>query len=130
MSNDELCPSCGKFVSSLREDTGFCANCSKPYKLSVYDKAEQFLANNADHIEHYLSTGISFSAAIEKLRADTKPRCACCGVLIKRAARTAVFCRDKPQCRKASRRYVYYYNERGMTKANALAKVLSDLNGS
>jgi hypothetical protein len=121
---DEICPSCGKWVSELSEETGFCGECSP----KVVSQLESYLLANADEIEHYLLQGLSLNQAIDRLHANNgRPRCLVCGHTITRAKRTAVFCRRTKECRRYSRRYVYLYRELGMSKSQALAQVLEEL---
>lgn len=119
----EVCPYCGNLVDSLNETTGWCNNCTEIGKT----QAERFLETNADHIEHYVIQGYSVSQSIDLLRKEIKPTCASCGGFIERASRTAVFCRKRDRCRAASRRYVYLYTGKGLSKAEALAKVLEEI---
>lgn len=134
MINNEICPSCGEFFKELIPETGWCVECTKESGIEadvgskLYRRIEAYLAINADEIEHYLLQGLSFNRAIGKLhRNNGRPHCLSCGKLMRRAPRTAVFCRSTPQCRRFSRRYVYLYRERKMTKSEALAIVLEEL---
>jgi hypothetical protein len=122
----ELCPSCGEFKRELNEVTGFCEGCTDDGRKSL--TVEAYLAANADEIEHYLLQGKSVAQAIDLLHGrNGRPICVSCGAVITRGRRTSIFCRKNPDCRRYSRRYVYLYTERGMTKAEALAVVLAEL---
>jgi hypothetical protein len=82
---------------------------------------------NADHVEYYTTQGCSLNRAILLVCDDVRPTCASCGEVIKGARRESVFCRQTYQCKRASRRYVYLYNQKGMSKSEALAQVISEL---
>src|SRR5215831_1431863 len=124
------CPSCGNLVTELHELTGFCGTCSKPSTGGNHNvvKQERALAKNADAIEHYLTNG-SATTTWQALRLARQDRAICvvCGQPISHASRNVVFCRRYAECRRYSRRYVYLYTERKMTKAEALATVFSEL---
>lgn|SRR5215471_4595663 len=127
------CPSCGNLVTTLFDLTGWCGPCSKPSTgvsstTANYTKTERALAKNADAIEHYLTNG-SATTTWQALRLARQDRAICvvCGESIPHASRNVVFCRRYAKCRRYSRRYVYLYTERNMTKAQALATVFSEL---
>lgn len=124
----EVCPNCGELVDTLTTDEGWCKECAGPHQL--LDKLEVFLSANADHIEHYMANGSSLYQAIDNLRLDVAPTCLSCGVVIKHGRRDALFCTKTPQCRSSRRRYIYLYQTKGLSKSEALGKVLSQLNGS
>jgi len=71
---------------------------------------------------------VSVWTALDLARND-RPKCAVCGQVIQRAKRNAIFCRQNKECRRMSRRYVYLYTEKHMSKVEALAIVLSELTG-
>lgn len=125
-----FCTSCGNWFPALDEITGWCDQCSgginTPAILAL--RVERYLLANADEIEHYILQGHSLWKSIDLLHAhESRPKCIVCGEVIKRARREAIFCRNTSECRRYSRRYVYLYREKGMSKAQALAQVLSDL---
>lgn len=128
----EFCPECGEFVLYLDRNTGWCTTCTALINNNTRTAIEAFLYANADHIEHYILRGKSFNQAIESLRDEiAKYRtCASCGALIKRGGPAAIFCRKTEACRKASRKYVYLYDRKGLTKSQALNEVLATINGS
>jgi hypothetical protein len=113
----EVCSSCGGFVEKLDGKTGWCEKCSSK-------QIKSFLLSNADHIEHYVLQGFSVQQALRRVALEVKPICAVCGKPMVRAKRTAIICRRTMRCRKVSRRYVYLYSEKGLTKAEALALAL------
>jgi hypothetical protein len=113
----EVCSSCGEFVTELDYKTGWCAGCAGK-------QVRSFLESNADHIEHYILQGLTVGQSISRVAMEVRPVCAVCGKPMQRAKRTAVICRRTPQCRKISRRYVYLHSEKGLSKAEALAKAL------
>lgn len=123
MTNKYCCPNCGEFFSSLNEITGFCGKCTNQTKKKV----ELFLEKYADHIEHYIAQGCALPIAIKSVRTENQPRCLSCGVVIIRAPRNSVFCRSNKKCRHYSRKYVYLYREKGLSKAEALAQVSVEL---
>jgi hypothetical protein len=119
-----VCPNCGNYTDRpLNEETGWCVTCSPTATIS-----NNYLANNADEIEHYMEQGHSLNRAIDLLHHENgRPHCLVCGDVIKRARRNAVFCRSKPQCRRYSRRYVYLYRERNLSKSEALSIIFQEL---
>lgn len=123
-SENEFCTSCGNWVYQLNTITGFCDDCTN--RLPGVN-VEKWLAEHVEHIEHYERLGLSTYQAIVRVRADLKPICLSCGAVIKRAPRNAIFCRVNPVCRRYSRKYVYYYQEKEMSKAEALAKILNEI---
>ena len=134
--SSELCPNCGQFadIRGLSEVTGWCYNCtSQSQQISFAANAsshtvELALAANVVAVEHYVSQGQSIWQALDSARQD-RPKCVVCGNVIPRAKRNSVFCRQHPLCRRYSRRYVYLYQHRQMSKAEALALVLTELTG-
>lgn len=116
----EVCPNCGEF-GDLIDETGWCIDCSGIQALRI----SAWLQVNADHIEYHISRGLSFRKAVLRVNADTRPTCAVCGKPMLRAKRNAIICRRSPECRKVSRRYVYLYSEKGLTKAEALVRALN-----
>ena len=130
--NDIVCPNCGNYADELDEYTGWCRTCS--YVPTNRDTLEISFAANADAIEFYISTGRQFGKtralsvwkALKLAQAD-RAICVVCGNRIARASRSAIFCRKTPECRRYSRRYVYLYREKGLTKVEALAIVLEEL---
>lgn len=121
----EVCPNCGELVNELDELTGFCYDCSHDTNSLV----DRYLELHADEIEHYLLQGKSLNQAIDLIHKTNGSfkRCVVCGNAMPHAPRNAVFCRAQKECRRYARRYVYLYNERGLSKAEALAKVLEEV---
>lgn len=127
LSDDELCPNCGKWVAELTI-LGWCSQCSPELPRDALQQVENFLAENADHLEYYTGQGLSTGEAIDALRSDVRPRCLCCGGVINRAPRRNVLlCRKTRECRRLSRRYVYLYREKGFTKIEALVQIFQEL---
>jgi predicted amidophosphoribosyltransferase len=116
-AESEVCSNCGNFVPQLDTETGWCAGCAGK-------QVRSFLESNADHIEHYILQGLTVGQSISRVAMEIRPVCAVCGKPMQRAKRTAVICRRTAQCRKISRRYVYLHSEKGLSKAEALAKAL------
>jgi hypothetical protein len=124
----EVCSNCGEFVEELDSYTGWCETCSPGNGKATYIRIETWLKVNADELEHYISEGVSFRQAVKSL-ANDRPKCIVCGGSIAHAARSSIFCRKTPQCRRYSRRYVYLYREANprLTKVEALATIFSEL---
>jgi hypothetical protein len=132
--DNEVCPNCGKDVDYLDDITGWCIECtvaSNP-RFGKTATTARYLEANADTLEHYITTGQAGNVhqAIDLL-ADVKtghrPTCVVCGSVIKHAPRTSVFCRKTKECRRMSRRYIYLYTKKGMTKAEAFATIMQEL---
>lgn len=121
----EVCPNCGDFTSSLSQVTGWCKGCSPADSLD--NQLNEWLATNADAIEHYMLQGNSLTKSIDLAARRVRPICAVCSKEISHGSKSSVFCRKNRECRRYSRRYIYLYTRRGMTKAQALAQVLSEL---
>lgn len=132
-ASSEVCPSCGNFTDErgLSEFTGWCFDCSSV--IASVSTSSSFVAveHHAEAIQFYQHTeSVSVRRALELTRQD-RPRCVVCGEEIRRSKRSAIFCRRHPLCRSYSRRYVYLYTRKKdpMSKAQALATVLSQLTG-
>ena len=122
----ELCPHCGEFVNRLMLDTGWCVSCSG-YNVNTSLLVEQWLTTNANAVEHYLLQGNSLSKSIDLVAKGLKPVCVVCGTEMNNASRGSVFCRRNATCRKFARRYTYLYQDKGLTKAQALARIMIEL---
>jgi hypothetical protein len=140
ISSNEYCPNCGKDVAYLNDFTGWCADCTESeygsdptiVGSSANTSSTAYLEANADTLEHYITTGQASNVhqAIDILadpRNGHRPTCVVCGSVIKHAPRTSVFCRKNKECRRMSRRYIYLYTEKGMTKAQAFATIMQEL---
>jgi len=127
--SSELCPRCGKFTDAegLDDITGWCVECTPRPKNTTSSVSFALAANHAA-VTHYVTQGQSVWMALESARAD-RPKCLVCGDVIKRAKRNAIFCRQHKECRRISRRYVYLYDEKGLTKVEALAVILNEITG-
>ena len=144
---DEFCPSCGKYVS-LIEATGFCLNCTKhrfPNSAICINcgKIEprgqfrtvcntcqklQWFSENADKVEQYMRAGLTYSMAITKVLFDNRPICICCDKKIKGGKKGRhFFCKGTPEC-KTEERYYRYQREKGVSKEEAIDKILGRLN--
>jgi tRNA(Ile2) C34 agmatinyltransferase TiaS len=92
-------------------------------------KLEMAFAANAEAIEVVVSTtNVSVWQALRIAQSD-RPRCIVCGEEMTRASRKSVICRRTQECRRISRRYVYLYTERNLTKTEALSKIMTELTG-
>lgn len=120
----EVCPSCGEFVRKLDSQTGWCSDCTGDAQ-----EVSNFLSVNADHIEHYILQGFTLKQAIKRVYVERRPICAVCSKPMPRTKSTAVICRRTKECRRVSRRYVYLYREKGLSKAEALAAALNNEGG-
>jgi recombinational DNA repair protein RecR len=134
-TSSELCPKCGQFtdIRGLSEVTGWCHDCTNQTTFIVNvtsssNAVEMSLAANVVAVQHYVLQGQSIWQALVSARGD-RPRCVVCGNIIRRAKRNAIFCRQTQECRRYSRRYVYLYTERQLSKAEALGSVLRELTG-
>lgn len=135
--DNEVCPNCGELVAAIafNYDTGWCRVCSPITKLEVlatqfpattYQKVENYLAIHANQLENFTGQGKSIYQAIDAIT-SLPPVCISCGALMKYAPRTAIFCRRTKICKRLSRRYVYLYTKKGLTKSQALAIILEEL---
>lgn len=136
---EHYCPSCGEWVNSLNENTGWCVNCTPTHhpdsrscptcgvvipihhnhRLCSQCKAEEWLAKHADSIELYMMVGWSFAAAKRQVINDIRPNCVICDTPISGGNADALFCTAQKECRTAQRRY-RLYREKGMTKEQAV----------
>jgi hypothetical protein len=123
-SQSEICPNCGEFVLELNPITGFCFECS-PVVASY--SVSSWLATNGDALDHYIAQGNDLARAIDKVYNRVRPTCVVCAKPISHAPRTAIFCRRTRECRRYSRRYIYLYTRKGLSKTEALAIVLEQL---
>lgn len=137
-----ICPNCGKGTSSLREDTGWCNECSekvgkyickrcsnpfssiskRPFCSSC--RVELWLEQNADKIEFYIEhEGLTTQQAIEKVRNNNHSewRCVSC---TDKLNRQGLFC-GKTECRNAYRRF-YRRLKQGENLTVALHNALKD----
>lgn len=141
--NDYYCPSCGGWVDSLDENTGWCVGCtptSHPGSRSCFTcnkripshynhrlcsrcKAEEWLAQHADSIELYMMVGWSFATAKQQVINDIRPNCVICDTPISGGNADSIFCTIHKTCRTAQRRY-RLYREKGMTKDEAVEQAI------
>jgi hypothetical protein len=133
LAHIEVCPNCGELVPAekFNHDVGWCNVCAPPEVVKTTEQAVQthsYLLTHADEIEHYLLQGKSLNQAIDLLySANGRPKCIVCGSTMSRAPKRAVICRKTGECRRVSRRYIYLYRERGLSKAQALAEIFKSL---
>ncbi len=140
---EETCPNCGE-LANLTEKYGWCAECSRIFVVNspvhgrgkstaaqliaartlVSNEIEIYLERHADEIEALIAQGNSFTQALKSLKKSQAPTCLSCAAVVARGPRNMMFCRG---CARYSRRYTYLYREKGFTKPEALAKVLSEL---
>jgi hypothetical protein len=137
---EEFCPSCGKFVTVIVPDTGWCETCSGiitricvKCKAQFTSKTEDFvcstcLADQYDDIEVLIVNGLSITRAKALVAQVNRAFCLCCGDYMARALKGRHhFCTKKPECRRAARRLKYYREMLGMEKESALNRVLDTL---
>jgi len=120
-----VCTNCGE-LTQLNPETGWCFECSPV--ITVVSRTEISLAANANAVEHLINNGAA-NNVWQALRIATsdRPTCIVCGERIRRSQRHAIFCRQTKRCRRYSRRYVYLYREKGLSKVEALAVVFGEL---
>lgn len=147
---EEVCPSCGSFVTKLLSDTGWCLNCSELIILkggakycercgkktddSSHTKCRScrrdfWLTEHANEIERYMADGYSFKISCDLVRIhNSRPaQCLRCGAFIKKAPNGRTFFCTKPLCRKAQNRLKWLrYNHKKSLEA-ALKTVLEEL---
>lgn len=127
-----VCPSCGDYVRRLTKAYGWCFSCSS-MEANITNAAdresqiEAFFKQYADNLEYHILNGNSLRDSVKLLKLERRILCQSCGAVMRGAPKNAIFCRKTAQCRKFSRRYVYYYDQKGLSKAEALAKVLEGL---
>ena len=124
LGSEYLCTSCGNWTDAIDDATGWCLDCSP---IAQQSQLEGWLKKYADELEYYMVHGNTLYEAIDKIHIDNATHCIVCGGLITRGRKPRVFCRKTSECRKMSRRYVYLYTDRGMSKAEALARVTASL---
>lgn len=137
--HSEVCPSCGEFVDSLYEVTGWCDSCSgvapcprcgnkqeiakganKTCGSCKYDK---WLEANADELERLLCKGLSKRQAIFNIRDRNRPICQSCGNPIKGGTKGRhFFCKKTPACLRANNSYHHYRHYRKFSHEVSLAK--------
>lgn len=144
---NEICPSCGNW-EQLFPITGFCLKCTRErYPNSAIcencgkieprgqfrtlcqecQKIEWF-KRNADKIEIYMSIGLTFSMAFDRVHYENRPVCKSCGYKIKGGTRGRhFFCRTTPKCRSAGFKFKHL-KEKGRTQQEALEETLVWLN--
>ncbi len=136
---EEICPSCGEFTNVLVDFTGFCQECSKSvgrciicgqnnpgkHLLCRKHRRELWLTKNADAIEKYMTLGLTFQQAKDRVKKDngTKYDCLCCGGHTK----AAIFCTKTARCKAARTRLHYLTNKKGVTHELALKTILESL---
>lgn len=118
----EFCPNCGNDVEELDSFTGWCSECTP---TEATPRRIAWLEKNADKIEDRMMQGLTVAQAISVVREDNRPTCLCCGDPIYHGtAGRHFFCKKRPECRKARRRYKYLVYDKGMSKSAALNVVL------
>lgn len=90
-------------------------------------KMEIALRANAERVEFYVSSANTSVWAALRLAQQDGPTCIVCGNPMPHASRGALICRKTKECRRISRRYIYLYRERGLSKIEAIAKIMGEL---
>src|SRR3990167_10040244 len=141
--DNEVCSSCGAFVASLNELTGWCNACSydtpgpkqcsscgslfagEPWrKLCGLCRKELWYKRNARHLEEAMLAGYTLENALIQVLEDNRPQCIICGKSIKGAKNGALFCNNKQACRTAARYFRYLLYEKQVKRAPALERTL------
>lgn len=135
----DLCPSCGEFAD-LREDTGFCNECSPGHFCARCGQAfspdyqrrthcsscryDIWLEENADELEEVMMRGKSFYDAKKIVQERHKPRCVGCGSQIPKGR----LCRKK-DCHSVRIRTRHNVRDRGMSPDEALREAIEKVYG-
>lgn len=144
--NDEFCASCGNFVTSLVEETGWCNSCSgvtpclrcsEPLtnndtsKICNKCKYIAWLEANADAIDRTMVVDRVSAAKAKKLVLQrNRPMCFSCGGSISGGSQQtatknrSLFCTKTAKCRKAQNAYRYYKDRKGLKHEEALQRAL------
>jgi uncharacterized protein YoaH (UPF0181 family) len=124
LDSNEFCPSCGEWVETLDQVSGWCSECSFVHHPDTISrqKLEIFLCTHADRIEILMHEGLSLTSAIRVIRNDIRPNCVVCDEPIKGGKQYALFC--------GPHRRSYYHKlrrlkKKGMSHTEALKKVLN-----
>jgi hypothetical protein len=145
---EEVCSSCGDYVTYIAPSTGWCIKCTlehfetigpendftcerctnstdQSHKLCRSCRHEAFLEKHADEIDLCLANGISVTGAIQLIRNNEMIHCKLCGTPMRKASNGInFFCTTNKECRTAHRRMKYYIYDKGFNKTAALEKVL------
>lgn len=144
---EEVCPSCGDYVTYIAPSTGWCftctfnqpeddseggvkcTNCDRPtdksHKLCRTCRHNSFLEKHGDEIDLCLAMGASLTRALQMIRQNEQIQCKSCGGLMRKASNgNNYFCTKKQECRTAQRKLKYFIYEKGMARNEALSKVL------
>jgi hypothetical protein len=105
----KVCSACGGLFSK-KAQVDQCWNCRR----------EAWLRKNADAIESYMVTGLSFTAACERVSNDLRPACRNCGEEVRGGRSGINFCTKYVGCQRASRHY-RALKQMGLTPDDALA---------
>lgn len=119
----DYCPSCGRWVESVEEETGWCRECSPNSDprcavcgehsplygstVCLACKNERWLAKHTDDLEFLIVyKGYSFSRARLTVTNMIRPICKICKEPVKGGKPgITLFCRTKPKCKSAQRKY-------------------------
>lgn len=139
----DLCPSCGNFVDSLLEETGWCYPCSgiAPSKRCIRcnkltDRGRHcrscayilWLLRNADKIEEIMaSEGITARSARKICEELNRPICLSCKQPIKGGQRfgTPLFCTKTEACVKARNAYHWHRYVQRKPKEESVTRALT-----
>jgi hypothetical protein len=136
ISEDSICPSCGRF-ETLVEQVGFCHSCC--VKLSIcpfcgkqearvaiagkcnYCARNRWFINNANAVEDYMRAGLTYNMAVVKVMFDNRPSCFCCGNKIKGGRKDKdLFCTANAECKRQARYYKFLLLNKSKSKQEAL----------
>jgi hypothetical protein len=147
-SSTEVCPSCGDFVDRLLDDTGFCAECSRPFrkggvicerceKRNIDDEShhicrvcrhEEWLGKHADALDRHLAgNGLRIGKAIRSVKMDNRISCLRCGRPMRQATRGQAYFCSKPECRTAQNKLRKLIYVKHIPRRQALSIVLEEL---
>lgn len=147
----DVCPSCGDFTSVLYDDTGFCAECSKPFrkggdicsrcnKRNLDDDShricrvcrhDEWLGKHADSLDRHLAgNGLRIGKAIRSVKLDNRITCLSCGRPMRQATRGQAYFCSKPQCRTAHNKLRKLIYVKHIPREQALEIVLEELHGT
>jgi predicted RNA-binding Zn-ribbon protein involved in translation (DUF1610 family) len=133
-TEQEFCPDCGNFVDALNETTGFCYDCTPLSQQTPQPEAsriERWLMKYADTIEFVMQKEqTTAKLAILEVHATYRATCIICNRQIRHGTHGRHFiCNSTPACKKARRRYKYLIYDKGFTKEEATAAILTPQEG-
>lgn len=94
-----------------------------------YCAKNRWFIENADAVENYMRTGLTYSMAVVKVMFDNRPLCFVCGDKVKgsRWKREDNFC-NKQSCKREARYYKYLRIDKNKTRQQALEIISERIN--